>query len=377
MLRAGSHFCRSGLQSILRCFEAPMKNMNTMTLSRTEPAGRQSGQPAAVRDGKIGVILVNLGTPDGHDHWSMWRYLREFLSDSRVIEVNKAIWFPILYGIILTTRPRKAGANYARIWNHERDESPLRSFARSQSDRLAAIFADEPRISVSYAMRYGTPAIANVVKSMKEAGCERILAFPLYPQYSATTTATANDKLFRALMTMRDMPTIRCVPPYYDEPAYIEALALSIEQHLAKLAFEPEVVIASYHGIPKSYSDKGDPYREHCMETTRLLNKRLGWKEGRLIGCFQSRFGSQEWLQPYTDKTVERLAAEGTRSIAVLNPGFSVDCVETLEEIALEVREIFLHGGGENFSHIPCLNDSAEGMAVIETLVRRELLGWL
>lgn len=335
------------------------------------------GGPAATRDGKIGVLLVNLGTPDGTDYWSMWRYLREFLSDPRVIELNKAIWYPILYGLVLTTRPQKTGANYAKIWNRERDESPLRTYTRAQSEKLAAIFSDEPRILVDYAMRYGNPSIASVLKEMKEAGCERVLTFPLYPQYSATTTATANDKLFRALATMRDAPAVRSIPPYYDEPVYIEALARSMENHLASLDFDPEVVIASYHGIPRAYSDKGDPYRQHCLETTRLLNERLGWKEGRLITCFQSRFGAQEWLQPYTDKTVERLAAEGVKSIAILNPGFSADCIETLEEIAQEAQEIFLHGGGEHFSHIPCLNDSPEGMAVIEAMVRRELLGWL
>lgn len=347
------------------------------TIPATKAGSSLATGPAPVRGGKVGVLLVNLGTPDGTDYWSMWRYLREFLSDPRVIELNKAIWYPILYGLVLTTRPQKAGANYALIWNRERNESPLRTFTRAQSEKLEAIFADEPRIIVDYAMRYGNPSIASVVTKMKSAGCDRILTVPLYPQYSATTTATANDKLFSALATMRDAPAIRSVPPYYDEPVYIDALAHSMERHLATLDFEPEVVIASYHGIPKVYAEKGDPYREHCLETTRLLDKRLGWKEGRLITCFQSRFGAQEWLQPYTDKTVERLAAEGVKSIAIVNPGFSVDCIETLEEIAGEAKEIFLHGGGMNFSHIPCLNDSQEGMAVIEALVRRELLGWL
>jgi ferrochelatase len=201
--------------------------------------------------------------------------------------------------------------------------------------------------------------------------------FPLYPQYSATTTATANDKLYRALIEMRRQPTVRSVPAYYDEPVYIEALARSIEAHLATLDFTPEIVLASYHGIPKPYSDKGDPYREQCLETTRLLRQRLGWDEKRLMTTFQSRFGAQEWLQPYTDKTVEKLAKEGVRSIAIVNPGFSVDCIETLEEIAVEAREIFEHAGGERFSHIPCLNATDDGMAVIETLVRRELSGWL
>jgi len=209
------------------------------------------------------------------------------------------------------------------------------------------------------------------------AGCERIVFFPLYPQFSATTTATANDQLYRALMKIRHMPSVRSIPPYYNEPVYIDALARSLTGHLAKLDFEPEVILASYHGIPKPYSDRGDPYRAHCLETTRLLGERLGMGEDRLISTFQSRFGAQEWLQPYTDKTVERLAKEGVRRIAILNPGFSADCIETLEEIDGEVREIFLHHGGEKFAHIPCLNDSPEGMEVIETLVRREASGWL
>jgi ferrochelatase len=239
------------------------------------------------------------------------------------------------------------------------------------------MFAGEPRVMVDWGMRYGTPSIRSVVDRFKDAGCDRLLSFPLYPQYSATTTATANDKLFRALMEMRDAPAVRTVPPYYDEPVYIDALAASIEKHLATLDFEPEIVITSYHGIPKPYSDKGDPYRSHCLETTRLLREKLGWSEQKLMTTFQSRFGAQEWLQPYTDKTVERLGKEGVKSIAVVNPGFSADCIETLEEIAGEAAEIFLHNGGKKFAHIPCLNDSPEGMAVIETMVRRELQGWL
>jgi ferrochelatase len=307
----------------------------------------------------------------------MWRYLREFLSDPRVIEMPKIAWYTILYGIVLVTRPSRSGANYARIWNTEHDESPLRTFTRAQSDKLEARYAGNPGVVVDYAMRYGNPSIASVVEKMKAAGCDRILAFPLYPQYSATTTATANDKLFAALAEMRHAPAVRTVPPYYDEPVYIEALAVSIEKHLATLDFKPEVVIASYHGIPRVYSEKGDPYHRHCIETTRLLRDRLGWDEKKLISTFQSRFGAQEWLQPYTDKTVEKLAREGVRSIAILNPGFSVDCIETLDEIGREVRDEFLHAGGENFAHIPCLNDSDEGMAVIEAMVERELSGWL
>ena len=337
----------------------------------TSASGQASGTS------KIGVMLVNLGTPDGTSYGPMWRYLREFLSDPRVVELPRPVWFPILYGAVLTTRPQKSGANYAKIWNREKNESPLRTITRAQSEKLATIFAGEPRVMVDWGMRYGTPSIKSIVDRFKAAGCDRLLSFPLYPQYSATTTATANDKLFAALMKMRDAPAVRTVPPYYDEPVYIDALAASIEKHLATLDFEPEIVITSYHGIPKPYSDKGDPYRSHCLETTRLLREKLGWSDQKLITTFQSRFGAQEWLQPYTDKTVERLGKEGVKSIAIVNPGFSADCIETLEEIAGEAAEIFLHNGGTKFAHIPCLNDSAEGMAVIEAMVRRELQGWL
>lgn len=326
---------------------------------------------------KVGILLVNLGTPDGTGFKPMWRYLREFLSDPRVIELPRFIWYPILYGIVLVLRPKKSGANYARIWNRDRNESPLRTFSRAQAEKLRAALADLPRVEVEWGMRYGSPATRDAVRRLVEKGCDRVLTFPLYPQYSATTTATANDQLFRALMKMRRAPAIRSVPPYYADPVYIDALAASIRNHLATLSWEPEVILTSYHGIPKPYADKGDPYGEQCLETTRLLRQKLGLDDKRLIATFQSRFGAQEWLQPYTDKTVERLAKEGVRRIAVVNPGFSVDCIETLDEIGREVREEFLHAGGEQFEHIPCLNDTPEGMAVIESLVRRELRGWV
>jgi protoporphyrin/coproporphyrin ferrochelatase len=354
--------------------------MDAAKTSKTTKAEAGSLPPAggpALKSQKIGVMLVNLGTPDGTDFASMWRYLREFLSDPRVIELPRLIWYPILYGIVLNTRPQKSGANYRKIWNRERDESPLRTYTRAQSEKLAEALRGEPEIVVDWAMRYGNPSTESVAQRLVAQGCDRLLILPLYPQYSATTTATANDKLFAALAKMRRQPAVRSVPAYYDDPVYVDAIARSIETHLASLDFQPEVVIASYHGIPKPYSDKGDPYYWHCLETTRLVRERLGWGEEKLITTFQSRFGSQEWLQPYTDKTAERLAREGVKSIAIVNPGFSSDCIETLEEIAVEAREIFLHAGGANFAHIPCLNDSAEGMAVIEGLVRRELSGWL
>ncbi len=335
-----------------------------------------AGHPA-VPAGRIGVLLVNLGTPEGTGYWPMRRYLSEFLSDRRVIEWPRAVWQPILQGIVLSVRPKRSGRLYELIWNRERNESPLRTFTRSQADKLSAELAAEESVLVDWAMRYGRPAIAERLDALSAAGCERILVFPLYPQYSAPTTATVNDKAFEALQAMRRQPALRTVPPYPDEPVYIDALAESIGAHLAELDFEPEVVLASYHGVPVSYFRKGDPYHCHCQKTSRLLRERLGWRDGELLTTFQSRFGPEEWLQPYTDKTVERLAHEGVKRIAVLNPGFVADCLETLEEIAGENAEYFRHAGGENFAAIPCLNDGEQGMRVIEHLVRRELKGWL
>lgn len=330
-----------------------------------------------VKIGKVGVLLVNLGTPDGTDYTSMRRYLKEFLTDARVIEWPKALWYPILFGIVLNKRPQKVGEAYKSIWNNDLDESYLRTYTRNQSDKLAEMMASHAHVMVDWAMRYGQPSIPDKLLGLKNAGCDRIVIFPLYPQYAAATTATVNDKTFKTLLDMRWQPAIRTVPAYHDDPVYIEALATSIEKHLASLDFEPEKVIASYHGIPQSYFKKGDPYHCHCYKTSRLLNDRLGWEEGRLMTTFQSRFGPEEWLQPYTDVTVEELAKSGTKNIAILNPGFVSDCLETLEEMGEEAQEIFHEHGGENFSHIPCLNDSDEGMTVIESVVKRELGGWL
>ncbi len=353
----------------------------TMTSQQTaSPASVAPSRPAdhpPVADGRVGVLLINLGTPDATDYWSMRRYLKEFLSDPRVIEVPKLIWWPLLNGIILTTRPSKSGKNYETIWNKERNESPLRTITRSQSDKLSAAFAGNGKIIIDWAMRYGTPSIAEKIDGLKRAGCDRILLAPLYPQYSATTTATANDKAFDKLRTMRWQPAVRTLPAYHDDPVYIAALATSVERSIAALDFEPEVVLASYHGLPKRNLELGDPYHCHCLKTTRLLREQLGWPEEKLRTTFQSRFGKAEWLQPYTDKTVEALAKSGVKRIAAVMPGFSADCVETLEEIAGENAEIFKHNGGEHFAALPCLNDSPEGMALLEHLVRRELLGWV
>ena len=330
-----------------------------------------------VRNGKVGVLLVNLGTPDGTDYTSMRRYLKEFLTDRRVIEWSRFFWYPILFGIVLNTRPGKVGKAYELIWNKEKNESFLRTYTRNQSDLMAETFKDLPNVQVDWAMRYGQPSIASRVTALKEAGCDRILVFPLYPQYAAATTATVNDKAFETLLKMRWQPALRTVPPYHDDPVYIEALANSVNRHYATLDWEPDLLITSFHGIPKSYFEKGDPYYCQCMKTARLLREKLGLPESKFMVTFQSRFGPEEWLQPYTDKTVEKLAQDGVKRIAVMNPGFVSDCLETLEEIAEQAGESFLHNGGEKFTHIPCLNDSADGMAVLENVVRRELQGWI
>jgi len=329
----------------------------------------------AVADGRIGVLLVNLGTPDATDFKSMRRYLKEFLSDRRVIENNSLLWKLVFYGIILTLRPRRKGRDYDTIWNKERNESPLKTITRSQAGKLSAALG-QGRIIVDWAMRYGNPSIASRLEALAAGGCHKILLVPLYPQYAAATTATVCDEAFRALMTIRWQPTLRVVPPYYDEKFYIDAVAASVRETLAKLTFEPQVIVASFHGIPKSYFDKGDPYHCHCAKTARLLRETLRLDEKRLIMTFQSRFGREEWLQPYTDATMRRLAKEGVKSIAVVTPGFAADCLETLEEIAVENANIFKRNGGVNFAAIPCLNDSAGGMRVIRELVDRELKGW-
>jgi ferrochelatase len=326
---------------------------------------------------RIGVLLVNLGTPEATDYWSMRRYLKEFLSDRRVIEVNPIKWWLILNLIILTVRPGRKGRDYEKIWNRERNESFLKTITRSQSEKLGAGLAGDPRILVDWAMRYGNPSIPSRLAAMQKAGCDRILIVPLYPQYAAATTATVCDKAFEALSQMRWQPALRVTPAYFDQPVYIDAIADSLEAELAKLPFKPDVILASFHGMPEEYLHKGDPYHCQCAKTTRLLREKLKLGDDKLIMTFQSRFGTAEWLKPYTDATVKALAEKGMKSLAVIMPGFSADCLETLEEIAMENAEIFRHAGGENFAAIPCLNDSPGGMAVIRDLVMRELEGWI
>jgi protoporphyrin/coproporphyrin ferrochelatase len=332
----------------------------------------------ASRDEKIGVLLVNLGTPDGADAASVRRYLREFLSDRRVIENQGPIWKLVLNGVILPIRPRRKARDYRKIWNIERNESPLKTITRSQAEKLA--WAIEPLargITVDWAMRYGNPSLAERVTQLVAQGCKRLLVIPLYPQYCAATTATVCDELFRVLARVRYQPSLRVAPPYYNDPVYIEALACATRTGLAGLGFKPQVILASFHGVPQAYVERGDPYQAHCMETMRLLRARLGFDEATLRVTFQSRFGRSKWLEPATIETVASLAKGGVKSMAVITPGFAADCLETLEEIAGENAHVFKQNGGESFAALPCLNDSAEGMQVIRHLALRELKGWV
>jgi ferrochelatase len=330
-----------------------------------------------VRSERVGVLLVNLGTPDTADTRGVRVYLKEFLSDPRVIENQGLLWKLALNGIILRTRPARKARDYRKIWNTERDESPLKTITRAQSEKLAAAISDHDHVVVDWAMRYGNPSIASRIDALMAQRCGRLLVVPLYPQYSAATSATVCDEVFRVFGKIRAQPTLRLTPPYYDDPDYIEALAVSINAYLASLPFQPEIIVASFHGMPQKYVDKGDPYERQCIATTENLRKRMGLDGSKLLLTFQSRFGFDEWLKPYTDKTIENLAKEGVRRIAVVTPGFSADCLETLEEIAQENAEIFKHNGGEQFAFIPCLNDSDPGMDVIRQLVLRELQGWI
>ena len=344
--------------------------------------GRLAHAPAdhpPVAAAKVGVLIANLGTPDATDYWSMRRYLNEFLSDKRVIEWPSLVWQPILQAIVLTKRPFSSGEAYRGIWNNEADESPLLTITKAQTEKLRQRFAAKygEDVVVDFCMRYGNPSTPSVIQKLKDQGCERIVFFPLYPQYAAATTATANDQAFRALMQMRWQPYIRTVPAYYDHPLYTEALAQSIERAYAALPEKPSKLVASYHGIPQSYFKKGDPYHCTCQKTSRLLRERLGWDKDALDTTFQSRFGPEEWLQPYTVEHVARLAEQGHKNIAIFAPGFSADCVETLEEINEEIKESFEHAGGEHFHYIPCLNDDDAHVDMMVAVLERELGGWI
>jgi ferrochelatase len=338
---------------------------------------QRSKAAADARAERVGVLLVNLGTPDSADARGVRVYLKEFLSDPRVIEDQGLKWKLVLNGIILRIRPGRKARDYRKIWNTEKNESPLKTITRAQSEKLAEAISDHDHVVVDWAMRYGNPSIRSRIDALMSQGCDRLLVVPLYPQYSAATSATVCDEVFRVLGDMRAQPTLRVTPPYYDDPDYIEALAVSINAHLATLPFQPEIIVASFHGMPQKYVDKGDPYQAQCIATTDALRKRMGLDASKLKLTFQSRFGFDAWLQPYTDKTMEQLAKDGVRRIAVVTPGFSADCLETLEEIAQENAEIFKHNGGEHFAAIPCLNDSDPGMDVVRQLVLRELQGWI
>jgi ferrochelatase len=324
----------------------------------------------AIPTPKIGVLLVNLGTPDAAEAGAVRRYLAEFLSDRRVVEIPPLLWQPILRGIILRTRPRKSAHAYAQIWRA--DGSPLAAITAQQADALRAQLGGD--LLVDHAMRYGRPAIADKLAALKAAGCERILIAPLYPQYCAATTATANDAAFAALAAMRWQPAMRTLPPYHDDPSYIAALKASVEASLAALPFVPDAIVASFHGMPRRTLELGDPYHCHCQKTARLLGEALGKK---LIVAFQSRFGRAQWLEPATDATLAALPGKGLRKVAVVAPGFAADCLETLEELAIRGRATFLAAGGSDFAYLPCLNADPPGIEMLQLLVQRELAGWV
>jgi protoporphyrin/coproporphyrin ferrochelatase len=325
---------------------------------------------------KTGVLIANLGTPDGTDYWSMRRYLNEFLSDQRVIDYPRWKWQPLLQAIILTKRPFSSGRAYDSIWNKERNESPLLTITREQCEKLSGKIATEfgSSVMVDFCMRYGNPSTASKVKAMLAAGCTRILFFPLYPQYAGATTATANDSFFAALRHEAYQPAARTVPAYFDHPLYIDALAQSVQTALPK---KPDVLVASFHGMPERYLEQGDPYYHQCLETTRLLREKLGWSEDELVATFQSKFGPEEWLKPATVDEVARLAKAGKKRMAVIAPAFSADCLETLEEINEEIRDSFVAAGGKEFTYVPCLNSDDAHIEMLRSIVVDNLAGWI
>ncbi|MBK1636123.1 ferrochelatase [Rhodovulum adriaticum] len=342
------------------------------------PAHAPADHPKIPRE-KVGILLANLGTPDNYDYWSMRRYLGEFLSDKRVIDYSPWIWQPLLQLIILTKRPFSSGEAYKSIWNHEAGESPLMTITKDQTrkirETMQAAYGDN--VVVDYCMRYGNPSTKAKVRALVDQGCRKILFFPLYPQYSGATSATANDHFFRALMEEKWQPEVRTVPAYFDHPNYVEALAASVKRGYDALENKPDMLVCSYHGVPQRYLTEGDPYHCQCVKTTRLLKEKLGWDDTQITTTFQSRFGPEEWLQPYTVEEVARLAERGKKRIAVIAPAFSADCIETLEEINEEIRESFEEAGGEEFTYIPCLNDDDQHVAALSDVIRANLRGWL
>ncbi|PCJ09793.1 MAG: ferrochelatase [Rhodobacteraceae bacterium] len=328
---------------------------------------------------KVGVLLANLGTPDGYTYWPMRRYLSEFLSDQRVIDYPKWKWQPVLQLIILSIRPFSSGAAYKSIWNHDQGESPLLTITKDQTAKMAktmkARYGDQ--VMVDFCMRYGNPSTRSKVRAMIDAGCTKILFLPLYPQYAGATSGTANDEFFRSLMDEAWQPAARTVSAYFDHPAYIDALAASIETAYASMETRPDILVCSYHGMPDRYEQQGDPYHRQCQQTTLLLQERLSWGDNEIVTTFQSKFGPEKWLKPYTVDHVATLAKQGKKNIAVVAPAFSADCIETLEEINEEIRESFEHAGGESFSYIPCLNDGDAHIAALSAVVEENLQGWL
>ena len=326
-----------------------------------------------VRSGRIGVLIVNLGTPDGADAKSVKRYLGEFLSDKRVVEIPAIAWQPILRGIILNTRPKKSAHAYQQVWTEH--GSPLSAITKAQAEKMQARLGEG--VTVDWAMRYGNPSIPERLTDMKDAGCERILLAPLYPQYCAATTATVVDKAGETLSKMRWQPSLRTLPPYHDDPLYIDALADDLARQLDALDFEPELLMLSFHGMPERTLHLGDPYHCHCQKTARLLEARMNRPDLRFRTTYQSRFGRAKWLEPATDTVLAEEGAKGTRRIAIAAPGFSADCLETLEELAMQGRDQFREAGGENFAALSCLNTSEAGLTMLEGLLRRELAGWI
>ena len=323
-----------------------------------------------VKFGKTGVLIINLGTPDSTSWWDIRKYLKEFLSDRRVIEVNPVIWQIILNLFILTFRPSKTAHAYKQIWLKQTNESPLLHFTKNQSDKLRKKIGNEKTI-VDFAMRYGNPSIKSRLNNLKEQGCENLIILPLYPQYAAATTATVCDEVYRSLMKMRWQPSLQIIPHYESEPLYINALVNSIEKKISEINWKPDLIVSSYHGIPKSYFEKGDPYHCYCHKTTRLMKEKF--KKIEIQTTFQSRFGPQEWLTPYTDKTLENLPEKGIKNLLVICPGFASDCVETLEEINIQGRESFIDKGGENFDTVPCLNDNEDHINLFTKLINKFL----
>ncbi len=351
-------------------------------LDASDQAARPAHAPAdhpKVTAPKVGILLANLGTPDHYSYWPMRRYLNEFLSDQRVIDYPKWKWQPLLQTVILGKRPFTSGEAYKSIWNEELNESPLMTITKQQTAAIAAKMQERygDQVMVDFCMRYGNPSTKSKVEAMTKAGCRKILFFPLYPQYAGATSATANDQFFRALMEEAWQPTARVVDPYFEHPQYIEALAQSVERGYSGIADKPDILVVSYHGMPKRYLMQGDPYHCQCQKTTRLLRERLGWDKTEITTTFQSVFGPEEWLKPYTVEHVAELAKQGKKKIAVIAPAFSADCIETLEEINEEIKEAFEHAGGEQFSYIPCLNDDPAHIDALSKVIEENLGGWL